>query len=152
MNLNPLDALRDKARQWAQDVKTLMDTPVPPELVGEKASLINNAKTIKETLESVLGTVDELAPMNFGFLPIIGVGAIGVALAAVTAWYASHDSLNEKLKAYNDLIKSGIPHNQAMSITTGLANTQSGNKTSIFSTPLIIVALAGGYFLLNKGR
>lgn len=145
-----LSALREKAKQWAYDVQAIYNTDVPPSLAGEKAALLTRAKAIKETLESVLGTVDELAPMQLGFLPLVGGAAIAAAAAAVTAWYVSRDSFMEKVNAYNGLKKDGVPHEQAMAIVTGLAKKPS--IAGSLSVPLLLIGGGVAFYFWRKSR
>jgi hypothetical protein len=141
--------LRDKARQWALDVKKIHDTDVPPNLVGEKIKLIERAKTIKGTLESVLGTVDELAPMNFGFLPLIGAGAIGAAGAAIAAWYVGRNAFVDKLGAYDKLRQQGITHKEAMQVVDSKHGVAAGFLGGL-SLPVMIGGGILAFILLRK--
>lgn len=149
MNLNPLEALREQAREWAAKVRELIDTPVPAHLVTEKNGLISFAKKIKETLESILGTVDEFAPMNLGFLPIVGAVAIAGAAAAVTKWILDYKKFKEKLAAYNKLQAAGIPANQAATIVSNLDESRSLFSFKGASLPLLLLA-GGGLYLLSR--
>lgn len=149
MNLNPLEALREQARDWAAKVRELIDTPVPAHLVTEKNALISFAKKIKDTLESILGTVDEFAPMQLGFLQFVAAAAIAAAAAAVTKWMLDYKKFKEKLGAYNKLTSAGIPANQAATIVSNLDQQRSLLSFNGASLPLLLLA-GGGIYLLSR--
>lgn len=155
MDLNPLNALRARASQWAQDVKTVIDTDVPPELQAQKDALISRARTVKETLESVLGTIDELAPIGLGYLMYaIPAAAIIAAGAAVTYWYYDHDKFVKSLEAYNATISRGGTATQAAQVVAAINGNSSSLATLGFGLNLPTILIGGMilYFVLGKVR
>ena len=144
-----IDSFRQKAREWAADVVALYNTPVPKELEAEKNSLIGKAKKIKETVESILGTVDDLN-FGLGFLPLlIPAAVVAGASAAIYYWYTDYSEFKQKLEYHKSLVASGESPQSATAIIdsiTGGGSIFSGKK------PLIILAIIGGAYLLFKKK
>jgi hypothetical protein len=150
--MSVLDPLRQKARDWALEVVKLHNTPVPPPLQTEKTRLLNNARTVKNAVEKVFGTLDELRPMaqikELGAIPIvIPVVAVSGASAAIAKWYYDHKNLMSRVNSYNALTAGGLDHNQALNIITQ-------GKTSILDTvkrmaiPLTVAGVI--YFIVSR--
>jgi len=102
--------LRRQAQAWAKNVVALHHQPVPEIFEAEKQALLNTAKTIKNAVEGVLGTVPELDPMNqLGFIPVV-VGAVGVAgaAAAITKWTLDFKKFLARVNDRNALLESGM--------------------------------------------
>lgn len=148
--MSVLDSLRQKAREWAQSVVELHNTPVPADLESEKRELLNRAKTVKNAIEKVFGTLEELKPIaqiqELGAVPILVPAAvIAAASAAIGAWYLSYKKFKKKLEGYNTLRHSGLTHEQALSVI--------GKDENVFQSAknlLIPVALIGGAYLLLR--
>lgn len=145
--MTPIATLRQKAREWANDVQSLSRRALPIELEPERQRLMNWAKKIKVTVESVLGTVDEFAPLNLGFLPIV-VGGVTVAgaMAAVAAWYKPYLTLVKNADIYDGLVKDGLSPSEAARIAYREKPTFLGNLKSLG----VLALLGGGMFLLSK--
>jgi hypothetical protein len=150
--MSVLDPLRQKARDWALTVVKLHNTPVPPPLQPEKTRLLNNAKSVKNAVEKVFGTLDELRPMaqlsELGAIPIvIPVVAVSGASAAIAKWYYDHKNLMARVSSYDTLTRGGLDPNQAISLI-------SNSKTSILDTvkrlaiPLTIAGVV--YFIVSR--
>lgn len=165
--MSPIEKLKSEARAWAQKVVTLYNTPVPVDLQPKKDSLLNAAKKIKTTIESVTGALPELKAiddsMELGIAPIVVVAGVGVAAAAIAWWVRDFNNLmheaktrEAKEKLVNKLIDSGVPAAQAVvdanRLFVPLAKpTESGVVNSIMKG-LIPLALLGGVFMLIKGK
>ena len=142
--------LRKKAYEWANAVRELNTTNVPASLLAEKNALLNSARTIKNTIEGVLGTVDELHT-GLGAIPIvIPAIAIAGASAAIYKWYSDFETLKQKLAHHNSLVQSGASPAAA---AAALNNALNGAPMTI-STKMVLggVAVAGLYLFFKRGR
>lgn len=87
--MNLIESLKGKARDWANVVVDLYNTPVPKEMAKEKEELLAYAKRVKETVErAVPGAFEaneEFSQMNLGLAPlVIPAVVIAGAVAAMT--------------------------------------------------------------------
>ena len=153
---NDPNVLQKKAREWAQVVVNLHNTPVPAPLEKDKKSLLNYAKSVKTMIESAVGSVPQLEPLNqLGALPLlVGVVGVGVAAAAITKWYIDYRKFLAKVETYNTLRQEG----NSAAASAAIANEVTGEKpsaiVSVFSDTKKIAALgvAGllGWVLLKR--
>lgn len=141
----PLQSLKDAARDWALKVKDLIETDVPPELVKEKADLIERARKIKNTVESVLGTVDELAPIQtLGVWPVVAGGVtVAGAAAFITMWITDYKKLKARLAAVDKLVDAGIDRDQAHHIVENTTGIGKKSLLGINIGPLAALILGG---------
>lgn len=147
-----LNLLQRKAREWAQKVVELHNTPVPSVLEGQKNSLISFAKKIKETVESIAGPISALEPMNqLGVIPII-IGAVGVtgAIAAITKWTLDYNKFKAKLAEIKSLQAQGMSYEKATALVNSAEQqTFMGGVNKVLLTGGLIFGL---YILARKQR
>lgn len=117
--MNPIDALKSKARDWAGKVVELHKTQVPKSKQPEKDFLINSAEKIKNAIESVTGALPELAPIaqatgTMGAAPLVIAAGIAGAAGAIVWWTSRYTKLmagvtsNREAKLfYDELIANG---------------------------------------------
>lgn len=156
--MDTIETLKQKAREWASKVVKLYNTPVPKELESEKNSLLKYAKVVKESIEKVLGKVDEFGEIDkidgLGFvLPLVPVVAISAAAVAIANWYYRNDALTKKLSAYSKLVDGGLSHQQALSVIKESSDSGGGIVSSIaagMSIPIVGAALIFGYMILGR--
>lgn len=111
-----IDTLKKKARDWALKVKKVnaISEPLPPALEKERSGLLSFAKKIKENLEAIFGTIDELNGVGLGAVPVIvPIAVIAAAAAAITKWTYDYNAFNKKYEEYRRLQASGISPAQA---------------------------------------
>ena len=118
---NDLNIFQQKARDWANEVVDLYNTPVMPQYAQDKQDMLNRAKWIKDKVELVLGKTETLAPLdtiNLGVLPFI-IG--GVALASIAGlmykWHLDYQTLIENHQHTAALISAGVPAEKAAGLT-----------------------------------
>lgn len=139
-----------KAQKWAKSVVTVSTADVSgsPELVTERARLLKWARYIKNTVEAVFGTIDELEGVNLGIIPLIPIAAILAALAAIAKWTTDYLRFNAKLATYNKLKADGNTSGEASRIVDELL----GDKPlfAIGNAPLIIGGIGAAMFFYFK--
>lgn len=150
-----IDDLKSRARDWANTVVELVNTPVPPQLQPEKDRLLSYARTVKSAIEKVFPSFDEIAPIDeavgLGFVPIVAGAAIAVAAAAIAKWTYDYKKFKIKLTEYNKLIESGHTAESASGIVKSLDRGSSlinfdGSKI----IPLLLVGGLGYYLWSNR--
>lgn len=145
-----LESFRNKAREWAQEVVKVYNTPVPKELETEKGALLKSAALIKKSVEGIFGTLDEFAQIGLGFLPLLIPAAVILgASAAIYKWYTDYEAFKKKLAYHKMLTESGETPGSASKI---IGDLTSGNVDSLGSKKLLIIgaAIVGGYFIFKK--
>lgn len=155
--MSALDTLKKAARSWARKVVALHNTPVPAGAMAvEKARLLSYAQTVKNTVEGVLGKLDEFGELEeinqLGILPLIPVAVIAGATTAIAKWVYDYASFSKKLDAYNDLTAGGLTHSAALNVVDKSAGGGTGILNSIAAgatLPLIGAALLFGYMVLK---
>lgn len=152
--MSVLDSLRQKAREWAQTVVKLHNTPVPPALEPEKKRLLSNAKTVKNAVEKVFGTLDELRPMaqlpELGAIPlVIPVVAVSGASAAIAKWYYDHKNLMTRVASYTTLTNGGLSPAQANEVILGSKSTVLDTVKRL-AIPLTVAGVI--YFIVSRRR
>lgn len=145
---NDPNLLQRKAREWAEAVVNLHNTPVPSQFEGDKKRLLNYAKTVKNVVESAIGTIPQLDPLNqLGAIPVvIGVIGVGAASAAIVKWYTDYAKFKEKINLYNTLRKEGNNAQVSTNLTNSITNQPSILK-SVFSDTKKIAMLGVAGFL-----
>lgn len=148
-----VDQLREKAREWAQMVVDLNNTPVPADMQAEKSRLLKYAKTVKESIEAVFGTMDEFSDIGLGFLPVVGAAAVAAAAGAITYWVLDYKKLVKTLDERRRLESVGVSPETAGELTKNLYGKDSGGSvvskiTSGITGPIILVG--GAYFLAKQ--
>jgi hypothetical protein len=125
-----IENLRAKARAWARDVVTLVNTPVPDMYAGEKNRLINFARGIKTTLEKVLQVdLPELKSAGLGVIPIVvGVAVVSAAAASMVKWSLDYKTLIAKVNNYNKMVADGIPPTNAAKLTQDVSATSTSES------------------------
>jgi preprotein translocase subunit SecE len=125
-----IENLRAKARAWARDVVTLVNTPVPDMYAGEKNRLINFARGIKTTLEKVLHVdLPELKNAGLGVIPIVvGVAVVSAAAASMVKWSLDYKTLIAKVNNYNKMVADGIPPTNAAKLTQDVSATATSES------------------------
>jgi hypothetical protein len=156
MSLNPLDHLRNYAKGWVSRVRAVIDADVPSDMVSEKMALITKAKKIKEMIESVAGSVDELAPLNsLGLWPlliplVVGGATVAGAIAAINSWDTEYDMFVAKTKEVDKLVaESGgkMSRDQAHQIVNATAPKPKMTLTSMI--PLLAIGAGILFFVLR---
>lgn len=145
--------LKEKAREWAQDVVKLYSTAVPAELQTDKQRLIDRARTIKDSIEKVTGPLQTLQPINeMGaiWLPVVGAVGVGAVAAAIAYWYNDYKKLIERMELNNQLISEGVA---SQAERNRLINEAIGDKSMVEKLfnpkaflPLAVVVLGVVYF------
>lgn len=129
-----LASLKQKAREWAQTVVNLKNTPVSPKLQPKKDALMERARWIKNKIETVWP--DFAAGMNLGILPLVIPAIAATAIIAeIGLFYVQYKSLiaesvseNKKTEIFNDLTKNqGKSPEEAARIANQVISTQSSN-------------------------
>lgn len=145
-----LNLLQQKAREWAQKVVDLHKLSVPENMLARKNALLSTAKTIKDSIESVIGKSSYLEPINqLGFLPIVGAVVITSGIAAIVKWTTDYNKFKTEVEQQNKLIDSGMSPQQAANIVKG--NIDKFSYTTIAKYALPAFVLFGiGYFLMRK--
>ncbi len=144
-----LNFLQQKARDWASMVVDLHRLKVPDAMVSRKSALLYAAKTIKDSIESVIGKTSYLEPINqLGFLPIIGVVAVSSAIAAIVKWTLDYKKFAAEVEQQNKLIDTGMSPVQAANIVKGAAGFSISNALK-YGIP-IVGLIGAAYFLLRR--
>lgn len=152
--MSAIDALKQKAIDWAKDVVKLYHTPVPKELEDEKAKLLKRAEKIKSGIEILIPgfTVfkDAGITTQLGAIPIVA-GAVTISGIAGLIYYWNRDYAKFKTrdKEYKRLRSEGYDPNQASKIIDKIYNKNSfldDIKSNIVTIGIIGV---GAYFLIK---
>lgn len=148
--MNPIESLKEKARKWGLAVVELHNTPYPPELEPEKQKLLSRAVKIKNGIEKVFGTIDELSPIaktqELGALPIVVPAvAISGAAAAIAKWYYDYKKVKDRVESYKEFRGSGLSHKQALGVLGETRGFMGNLKNTII--PLAIIT---SIYILNK--
>ena len=150
-----IEKFKNKAREWAQNVITLLNTPTKGNaaLETKKRSLLKWAKVIRKGVESTTGTIDELESVDLGIVPaIIPVAVIGASIAAMTKWTLDYKKFMAEIELQNNLLESGISPQQASQMVANigkkapLINVGSGGKL------IGIGVLAVGGYMIAKSQ
>lgn len=146
-----LNILQRKAKEWAQLVVNLHNTPVPKEFEDEKAGLINFARKIKSAIEKVTGKTEVLEPLDeLGWLPVAAIIGVAGAAAAITKWTLDYRLFIKKVQERNVLISGGMAPEQAARVVNMAEKSTSSFLPSLPSwTPLAAMG-AFYYFFLRK--
>lgn len=148
-DISMIDSLRLKAKEWAQKVVDVYNTPVTGPLAEEKKRLLSKAKWIKDTIEGVLGTVDELEGAGLGILPLIPVAVIGAAAAAIYKWTLDYKTFTDKVAAQKDLIAKGASPMQAAQM---VAKLDEGTSLINLKGLLPVVLIGGGLWWFSQNK
>lgn len=140
-DIGVLESFKQKARDWARRVVEVYNTPVPESLAAEKRSLLKSAKIIKQTIEGIFGTIDDLETVGMGIPLLIPVAVIAGAAAAIYKWNRDYQKFKEKLEYHKKLTESGkITARQASDL---ISNTFD-NPLIKFNTKNVTALLAVG--------
>lgn len=145
--------LKSKAQEWAGLVVNLYNTPVPAHLQAEKNALINTAKKIKDTIETVTGPLSIMEPLNhLGVIPVvIGIVGVGTAVTLITKWVIDYQTFTKKVAEYRALQDGGLSPQQAANVVAKL-----DDKTLFGLNTNKIIWSVGGlgalYFFAKKQR
>lgn len=152
--MSAIDALKQKALEWAKDVVKLYHTPVPKELEQEKAALLKRAEKIKSGIEILIPgfSVFKDAGINsqLGIIPVVA-GAVTVSGIAGLIYYWNRDfaKFETRDKEYKRLRSEGYDPIQASNIINKVYD-----KNSFFEdlkNNIVTISLFGiGAFLLIK--
>lgn len=145
-----VDALKSKASEWARKVIDLNSMIVPPELQPEKDRLLSFAKKVKESIEAVFGTMEEFENAGLGFVPIVGIAAVGAAAAAITYWTTDYVKFVKTVNLYNDNVNAGMSREQSAEIAKNIGGSGKGFFSFNLSNLLVPAALIGGGYLFLK--
>jgi hypothetical protein len=148
-----IQKFKDKAREWAENVVELVNTPTYGNVLLEskKAKLLKWAKVIRKGVESTTGTIDELESVDLGVVPaIVPVAVIAASIAAMTKWGIDYKKFRDEVALQESLIKSGVPPQQASQMVANI-----GKKAPLISVdnPKLIgigVLAVGGYMLAKS--
>lgn len=147
-SLSYIDRFKNNAREWAQSVVELVNTPVTGELAKEKAILLKYANYIKKGVESIFGTIDELQNIGLGIAPLIPLAVIGASLAAIYKWNRDYAALKIKIKEQKRLEARGVDPLTASKI---IASKRPPSFTLGLTKPVTLaLVLGGGWWLYNR--
>jgi len=148
------EALKDKARAWAAQVVELNNTPVPADMQKWKDSLMKYAKYVKESIEAVFGSAEELKDLgvnqlgSFGF---VSAAVIAAAVAAITYWSTDYAKFRNALSERKRLESIGTDPKTAAELTEKLYGSGGGSFTTNLVRDLTApVVFLGGAWLLAK--
>lgn len=149
-----LNFLERKAHDWAIKVRTLHNTPVAPQHEGEKRTLLNFAKKIKDNIEAVTGNIPALDPIDeLGIWPLaFGVVGVSAALAAITKWTLDYKKFMVKVNETNKLIARGHSPQQAAEIVRGLDPQQRGFFDIDFKQLAMPALIIGGLIWYQRSK
>lgn len=149
--MNPADALKAKARDWAKKVVILHNTKVPPEMEGRKQALLKAAKVIKTGIEKIFGSLEEFEQIQLGAIPlIVPVAVIAAAAAAITKWTLDYKKFMHKVTLQNNLIAGGANPDEAAKVIAQLDNKSKFADTILKKVALPIVGLGILYNVVTK--
>lgn len=152
--MNAIDALKQRARDWAAKVVELANMEVPSHLEGEKSGLLKFAKTVKNSIEKVFPSFSEVAEIDelqeLGFVPIVAGAAVAVAAAAIAKWTYDYNKFKTKVAEYNRLVGIGMGPGEAAKVIDSL-DPQKGffNFSAKSLLPLVLVG-GGAVYLLGR--
>lgn len=140
-----LSTLKQKAREWAQTVVNLKNTPVSPKMQPKKDALMARAKWIKEKIEAVWP--EFTSGMDLGFLPLLIpaiaataiIAEIGIFYVQYKNFIADAAAENKREAIYTDLTKNqGVSPSEAARVANQIApgESSSGGFFSNFGTNL----------------
>ena len=127
-----IEALKQKAQDWAKTVVVLYKTPVPVDMLPRKQALLQRANIIRKAIVAILGPIDTLKDIQLGFLPVIAAVAVAAAVTAVTYWLTDYGKFRLEVDAaknvneqVNYLVSQGIPAADAKAIAAGATTDKS---------------------------
>lgn len=133
-------AFKNKAREWAKEVITLYNTPVPPALKNEKEALLKSAHTIKKGIESIFGTIEELENVGLGLPVLIPIAVIAASMAAMYKWRKDWDKFISKIDYHKTLVDKGYSASEA---NAAIKNVSERGLVNIDGKNLLALSLAG---------
>lgn len=146
-----IEQFKQKARKWAQQVVELSNTPVTGPLAEKKASLLKWAKYIKNGIESVFGTIDELENVGLGiaFIPLVPVAVVAASLAAITKWTLDYQKFKQMVAEQKRLEDKGV---DPVTASTIVAKKSKPLFNLDLKGPLGLLLLGGGAWWLFTRR
>ena len=162
--LTLVESFKSKVTNFAEAFNNLrsrsIDATRYPDLARERASLVSKGGTLQRTISALTGAVDKVFTFfrgvtgldGLGFIPLLPIAAITIAVAAITKWMTDAYEFNKRLDAVQALEAKGYSPEKAGQIVN-----QQFPTSSLFSglggigTLLPWIAVAGVVFFIWKG-
>ena len=165
--LTMLENLKKKVREFTDALATLDNiadkTANVPELEAERLSLRSGAGFIKNTIDSISGSIDATISFvrglvgwdnddenvgNLQAFPLLGIAAVAAAVTAITKWLIDYANFMKRFEVYEQLVSRGTPSAQAWTIAQEAG--QQSVVAGIGKALIPLVLIGGAFYLIPK--
>lgn len=128
-----IDQFKMKAREWHSKYLRLQNMKVPDSMRGEQSRLLNLGDSVKAAIQKVTQAMDAV---GLSAIPLIAIGVVGAALAAIAWWNSSYDKFVTEARKkiydekYREFIATGASPEQANRMALQAANSIVADQDS----------------------